>query len=67
MFVILLPMRMYVYLLCLPSACGEQKIALDPLKLELLMIVTCYVGAGDEHGPLQECQMLFSAKPPLLL
>lgn len=58
---------MYVYLLCLPSARGDQKIASDPLKPELSMIVSCYVGAGDEPGPLQECQMLLSAKPPLLL
>lgn len=67
MFLILLPVRMYAYLLCLPSACGDQKTASDPLKLELSMIVSCYVGAGDEPGPLQECQMLLSAQPPLLL
>lgn len=36
----------------LSGALGGQKRALDPLKLELQMVVSCHVGAGNQaHAP----------------
>ena len=34
--------------ICIPSACGGQKKALDPLELELQMVVSCHADSGDE-------------------
>lgn len=32
--------------MCMPSACGDQKRVLDPLEMELEIIVSSSVGAG---------------------
>ena len=57
---------MYV---CVPSVCSghrEQKKVLDPSELELQMVVSHHVDAGNRtrSGPLQE-QVLLSAEPSL--
>lgn len=33
---------------CVPSACGNQKRASDPLKLALQMVVSYHIGAGNQ-------------------
>lgn len=33
-----------------PGACGSQKMAPDPLKLELQKVVSNYVGSGNLTG-----------------
>lgn len=32
----------------MPGAQGGQKMMSDPLELELLMVVSCHVGAGNQ-------------------
>lgn len=38
---------MFIYASCMYSACGGQKGESDPLELELEMVVSFYVGAGN--------------------
>ena len=33
---------------CVEPACGVQRGELDPLELELQMVVSCHVGAGNQ-------------------
>ena len=53
---------------CVPYLClvpgGGQKRESDPLRLELQMVVSCRIGAGD-RSPLQE-QLVFSTAGPSL-
>ena len=37
-----------MYAMCVPGACRGQKKALDLLELELRMVVSHHVGAGNE-------------------
>ena len=38
---------MYVYMNCMLGASGGQNKALDPLELELKMVVSCHVGTDS--------------------
>ena len=33
--------------MCVPGACGSQKMVSDPLELELQIVVSCHVSAGS--------------------
>lgn len=39
---------MCVYIMCVPGIQGVQKRLLDPLELELLLVVSNHVGATDQ-------------------
>lgn len=38
---------------------------LDPLELDLEMVVHCHVGAGNKPSPLQEQTVLLTSGPTL--
>lgn len=43
---------------CMPSAQRALKRAPDPMEWELHSSISCYVGAENEHGPLEEQPLL---------
>lgn len=43
----------------------HEKRVLSPLELELQMIMSCSVGAGNCPGPLREQPVLLTTEPPL--
>lgn len=50
---------------CVLLACsnhGDQKRALDPLELELAMVVSLLVGVGDGNGSWKSRQVLLTTK-----
>lgn len=43
-------LHVYPCITCTPVACMAQKVALDPLELELQMAMSHYVGAENKSG-----------------
>ena len=50
----------------MPGARGGQQTALDLLYLELQVVVSCYVAAGDWMEPLQENRVIPELSPAVL-
>ena len=64
-------MRMGVSLACISvlctvySVCGGQKRVADCRELQLGMVVSYYVSAGNHPGPLEEQPVLLTTEPSL--
>ena len=53
-----------MFTMCVPGASRNQKNALDALELEVQMVVSYHMCAGNgELGPLEEQLVLLTAEP----
>jgi hypothetical protein len=61
-----LPVCIDRYIMCISGTHGSQKTVLILLELELQMVVSCHVGAGNwNRGPLGQQPVFWTAKPSL--
>ena len=57
-----------MYVMCVSDINGKQKRVLGPLELEVQMVVSCHMGAGNQTQVLEEQQVLLTTEPsPQLL
>lgn len=61
---------MYVYMCitCVPDACGNQKKITDSLELELQVVMSCHVDAGNwepNPSPFGRAASALTTRPPI--
>lgn len=47
-------LKVYICITCVPGTIRDQKTVLEPLELELLMVVSCHAGARNRTWVLRK-------------